>query len=273
VCHGLAPRVAFLGPELSFTHLAARTVFRDGAEYVAAQRIRDVFRLVESYRADYGVVPVENSIEGPVGETLDELAHTMLHAYAGVVMRIRLVLASSGEGAPARVYGHPHALAEARTTLERLLGSYEPVATRSTAEAAERAAREGGYCVCSRAAAEHHGLALVAEGVERGVNYTRFLVLHWRDQPERGERTSLVAAMPDTPGALYRWLEPFARRGVNLKMIYSRPIPSKPWHYNFYVDLEGSRLDPGVAEALEEAAERSLFLRVVGSYPVYRGEA
>ena len=265
------PRVAYLGPENSFTHLAARGFFGD-AEYVAAGRIRDVFRAVESYEADYGVVPVENSVEGPVGETLDELAHTLLLIYAAIELRVRLVLAK-GKGGGKTVYGHPHALAEARLALERLVPGYRPVHTRSTSEAAALAAREGGYCVCSRAAAEANGLEVVEEGVERGQNYTRFLVLHWRDQPERGERTSLVAAMPDVPGALYQWLEPFAERGINLKMIYSRPIPSKPWHYNFYVDIEGSRLEPRVAEALEEAADRSLFLRVLGSYPVARIEA
>ncbi len=265
---GVIVRVAFLGPEHSFTHEAARRFFGD-AEYLAMQGIGAVFRAVECFEADYGVVPVENSVEGPVGATLDELARTMLHIYAAIEMRIVLVLAGSGAK---RVYGHPHALGEARTALHRLLPGAETVATVSTSEAAERAAREGGYCVCSRAAAEAHGLPIVAEGVERGVNYTRFLVLSWRDQPEHGERTSIIAAMPDRPGALYRWLEPFAKRGIDLKMIYSRPVPSRPWHYNFYIDLAGTRLDPRIAEALEEAAERSLFLHVLGSYPVKKLE-
>lgn len=112
---------------------------------------------------------------------------------------------------------------------------------------------------------------MLAESVEDGPNYTRFIALAWRDQPERGERTSIITAVPDEPGSLYRLLEPFASHGVNLKMIYSRPIHGKPWHYNFYIDMEGSRLDERVAEALEEARERSLFLRVLGSYPVLRG--
>jgi len=262
------PRVAFLGPEHSFTHEAARGFFGPGAEYVPVLGIPAVFRAVEGFEADYGVVPVENSVEGPVGATLDELARTMLHVYAAVEMRIVLVVA--GRGGADRVYGHPHALGEARAALRRLLPGAEPVATVSTSEAAERAAREGGYCVCSRAAAEAHGLPILAEGVERGVNYTRFLVLAWRDQPERAERTSLIAAMPDRPGALYHWLEPFAKRGIDLKMIYSRPVPSRPWHYNFYVDLAGTRTDPAIEEALEEAAERGLFLRILGSYPVKR---
>lgn len=261
-------RVAVLGPLHSFTHEAAVAVFGDTVEFAAARGVSSVFRLVESGEADCGVVPVENSIEGPVGATLDELSRTMLHICLGIEHRIRLVVA--GDPSAGRVYGHPHALGEARRALERLAPGAVYVATLSTSEAAERAAREGGLCVCSRAAAEAHGLPIVAEGVERGENYTRFLVVSWRDQPQAAERTSLVAAMPDVPGALYRWLEPFARRGINLRMIYSRPIPSKPWNYNFYVDVAGSRLDPVVSEALEEAGERSLFLRVLGSYPVVR---
>ena len=261
--------MAFLGPVNSFTHEAAEKLFR-GAELVAMDSISSVFRAVESLEADYGVVPVENSLEGPVGETLDNLAHTMLHIAYAAEMRITLVIA--GDPGKGVVYGHPHALGEARHVLQRLAPGAKLVETASTSAAAERAAREGGLCVCSRRAAEANNLPIV-ETVEPGVgnmNYTRFIALGWRDNPAEASRTSIVAAMPDTPGALYYWLEPFARRGVNLKMIYSRPTPSKPWNYIFYVDLEGSRLEERVREALEEAARRSLFLRVLGSYPVLR---
>ena len=259
-------RVAYLGPEHSFTHEAATALFGEGAEYLPAPRIATVFRLVEDMEADYGVVPVENSLEGPVGETLDSLARSMLHIARAAEMPIRLVIA--GDPGAGRVYGHPHALAEAGHVIDTL-GDLERVATASTSEAAARAAGEGGLCVCSRAAAEAHGLDIIEtlDG-EAENNYTRFIVLAWSDNPRDADRTSIITAMPDTPGALYHWLEPFARRHVNLKMIYSRPIPSKPWHYNFYIDIEGSRLDEKVAAALQEAARRSLFLRILGSYPV-----
>jgi prephenate dehydratase len=264
----VGPRVAFLGPEHSFTHLAALALFGGDAEYLAEASIAGVFAAVEGGRADYGVAPVENSIEGPVGETLDCLASSMLHVYAAAEARIILVLAGSG---PRRVYGHPHALGEARGVLARLLPGAELAPAMSTGEAARLAAEQGGYCVCSRRAAEAHGLPVVAEGVERGENYTRFIAVSWRDQAEKGERTSILAAIPDRPGALYEWLGPFAERGVDLAMIYSRPIPSRPWHYVFYVDLAGGRLEEKVAGAIEEARARSLFLRVLGSYPVLRG--
>ena len=265
---GVIVRVAFLGPEHSFTHMAAEKLF-PGAELVPCNSITRVFQLVENYEVDYGVVPVENSLEGPVGETLDNLAATMIHVYAALEMRITLVLA--GRRGAGRVYGHPHALREAARSLEKLAPGAELVPAPSTSHAARRAAEEGALCVCSSRAAEAYGLEVIAEGLEDGPNYTRFIALAWRDQPENAERTSIIAAFPDEPGSLYRFLEPFARHRVNLKMIYSRPIQGKPWHYNFYIDLEGSRLDKHIAEALEEAKARSLFLHVLGSYPVYRG--
>ncbi|HID40934.1 MAG TPA: prephenate dehydratase [Pyrodictium sp.] len=264
---GVIVRVAFLGPEHSFTHMAAEKLF-PGAELVPCNSITKVFRLVEAYEVDYGVVPVENSLEGPVGETLDNLATTMLHIYAALEMGIALVLA--GRKGAGKIYGHPHALREAARSLERLAPGAELVPVPSTSHAARQAAEEDVLCVCSRRAAEAYSLEIIAEGLEDGPNYTRFIALAWRDQPENAERTSIIAAFPDEPGSLYRFLEPFARHGVNLKMIYSRPIPGKPWHYNFYIDLEGSRLDRHVAEALEEAAARSLFIHVLGSYPVQR---
>jgi len=264
----LIVRVAYLGPEHSFTHIAARRLF-PGAELVPCNRISEVFRVVEGYGADYGVVPVENSIEGPVGETLDNLLSTMLHIYAGLESRIVLVLAGSRDADT--VYGHPHALREASEALQRLAPGAALAPVPSTSYAARRASEEGGLCVCSREAAEAYGLEIVAEGVESGPNYTRFVALGWRDQPESADRTSIVAAIPDEPGSLYRFLEPFAANRVDLAMIYSRPWPWKPWHYNFYIDVRGSRLDEHVARALRGAEKRSLFLRVLGSYPVQRG--
>jgi len=265
----LAVRVVFLGPHHSFTHEAALFFFGDeGVEFIDVPTISSVFSSVEGYEADYGVVPVENSLEGPVGETLDNLARRMLHIYAGVELKIKLVLACSGNHR-SPVYSHPHAVGEALGKVREMLGeSVEVVYTTSTSHAAERAASEGGCCICSRRAAESMGLNILSSDVSEGENYTRFIVLAWRDQPEKATRTSIVTAIPDRPGALYHWLEPFAKHGVNLKMIYSRPIPSKPWHYNFYVDLEGTRMDNRVRKAIEEAARRSLFLRILGSYPV-----
>ncbi|WP_317894628.1 prephenate dehydratase [Pyrofollis japonicus] len=262
-------RVAFLGPRNSFTHIAAEELFH-GYELVPARSVTEVFNRVENYEADYGVVPLENSLEGPVGETLHNLASTMLSIYAGIEMKIGLVLARSGDGAPKRLYTHPHAYGEAYHSVNKLLGTYEYVPTSSTSKAAEEAARNGGYCICSQRAASENKLEVVNNNIGPENNYTRFIVLAWHDQPRNASRTMIVAALPDQPGSLHYWLEPFATRNINLKMIYSMPAPGKPWHYNFYVELEGTRLDKNVAESLKEVHQRSLFLRVLGSYPYHK---
>ncbi len=264
-------RVAYLGPRHSFTHIAATRLFPD-AEYVAAKSITEVFNLVESYEASYGVVPLENSLEGPVGETLDNLASTMLSIYAGLEMRIKLVLATGSENPAKKLYSHPHAYGEAYHNVARILSSHEFIPTTSTSQAATEAARNHAYCLCSEQAARKNNLKIILEDASTAPNYTRFITIAWHDQPRNAHRTMLITALPDKPGSLHDWLEPFAKREINLKMIYSRPVPSKPWHYNFYIELEGTRLDKNIAEALQEAKQRSLFLRILGSYP-YRQES
>lgn len=169
---GAIVRVAFLGPEHSFTHMAAEGLF-PGAEYIACRSITEVFRAVEGYEADYGVVPVENSLEGPVGETLDNLASTMLHVYAALEARISLVLAGR-RGAP-RLYGHPHALREAARSLDRLAPGVERVAVSSTSRPWAAAPRRRGRC------------ASAATGQRRPTA--------WRCSP-RASRTA-----PTTPGS------------------------------------------------------------------------
>ena len=276
VAAGGRPRVAFLGPPGSFSHEAAVRVFGEGFEERPVARISAAISMLVEGSVDYAVVPYENSIEGAVGETLRSLAENAerVRVWLEYVHPVRLVLASrTGLEGVRRVYGHPHALGEAREWLERRLPRAELVPVASTSMAAELAAREeGAAAVCSELAARLYGLRVLAEGLATRPNYTRFLVLHYRDNPETGVKTSLVAALPHRPGALHRFLEPFAERGVNLTMIYSYPAPGTPWRYYFFVDLEGSRLEESVAEAIGEAERRASWLRVLGSYPVVLGE-
>ncbi len=258
-------RVAYLGPPHSFTHEALAEAL-PGADHVPARSIREAVRLVEAGEADKALVPLENSFNGPVHETLDALAETMLHVELCIEKRI--VLVAAGRRGAKRVYGHPHALAAAARWIEENMPGADPVPTASTSLAAELAAREGEACICSRRAAEEHGLELLGEDVGPGDNYTRFILLSWRDSPRDADRTALAAILPDVPGALYRFLEPFASNRVNLTMIYSRPARTTPWKYLFFVEMEGSRLAPRVAEAIRAARGRSLMLKLLGSYPV-----
>ncbi len=266
-------RVAFLGPRGSFSHEAAVRVFGERMVETPVERISDAVSMLVGGEVDYAVVPYENSIEGPVGETLRSLAENAdyVRVWLEYVHPVRLVLAARGERIR-RVYGHPHALGEAREWLERNLPGVELVPVASTSRAAELASsEEGAAAVCSRLAARIYGLRVVAEGLSSKPNFTRFLVLADRDNPGEASKTTIVAAVRHEPGSLYRLLEPFADRRVNLTMIYSYPVPGSPWSYYFFIDMEGSRLEETLSEALREAAERAAWLRVLGSYPVLHG--
>lgn len=227
-----------------------------------APTISDAVTLVEEGGADLAVIPIENNVHGPVLEALRRLQWTMLRARLAAVYRVRLVAA--GDPGAGVVYSHSQALGSAGEWIRASVPGARLVPVSSTGEAALRASRDGGLCICSREAALRHGLPVVAEDVDGGGNYTRFLVLGWEDDPGGG-RTMLLAVLRDEPGSLYGFLEPFALEGVNLTMIYSMPVGGE-WRYIFYLEAEGSRLDRRVKRALAGARRRALLLNVLGSY-------
>jgi chorismate mutase/prephenate dehydratase len=265
--------VAYFGPEGTFTHQAALEHFGALASLRALPSIREVFAAVEGGKQALGVVPVENTTEGVVTQTLDALAEFDVTLCAEVMLRVsHALLSRSGRLEDvARVASHPQPLAQCRRWLDRNLPKAERIETASTVAAAQRAAAEPGTAaVASAAAADAYGLLAVASGIEdRRDNTTRFLVLG-RDWPARSgnDLTSAVFTIrKDRPGGLHRLLSPFADAGVNLTSIHLRPIPGKPWEYLFFVDLEGHRSDATVAAALEAAAQVASSSRVVGSFP------
>ncbi|MFQ5894719.1 MAG: prephenate dehydratase [Nitrospinota bacterium] len=264
-------QVSFLGPEASFTHQAALRHFGHGAQLLPAGGIPEVFRAVEGGSASFGVVPVENSLEGAVSLTLDALVDSELTICGEVSVEIAIHLLSREED-PARVravYSHPHAIAQCRPWLSRHLPGVPIREEASTSAAARRAAEEAGAAaLASGMAADLYGLRTLAEKVDiQGHNLTRFFVIG-REAPPRGERsgTSLLVAIPDRPGALHQMLAPFAEGGINLTKIESRPSRRKAWEYVFFIDLEGHREDPPVRAALDRLAAETLFLKVLGSY-------
>ena len=256
-------RVAALGPRGSFTWRAALTL-HPGAEVLEAPSVRDAVEAAEEGAAEAAVVPLENSAAGPVAETLVALKDTMLRVEAVLEAPIEIVLAGDPTSGP--VYAHPHAAGQARELLEDhglWADTLAPVA--STGEAAIRASREGGACLCSREAAELHGLPIKASKV---TGVTRFASLSWRDKPEaENPRTLVLAVLRDEPGSLYRFLEPLAGANVNLTRLYSVPV-TWDWRYLFLVELEGSRLEQGIRKALREARKRSLCMTIAGTYPL-----
>ncbi|HJV39476.1 MAG TPA: prephenate dehydratase [Geothrix sp.] len=266
-------RVAFLGPEGTFTHLAARHQFGGSSQSLPQGTIQAVFQAVERQRADYGVVPVENATEGAVDSTLDAFLDSPLAICAEILLPVdQALLLRPGLdlGAVRRVYSHPQALGQCRRWLEAHLPGVDRVEAPSTSEAA-RLAREDaeGAAVASELAADLFGLRVAETKIQDlAANATRFLVLGPKSaEPTGRDRTTLLAMAQDGPGALLRLLEPLARRGLNLSRIQSRPTRRKLWEYVFFLDVEGHAADPALAEALEELRGVCASLKVLGSYP------
>lgn len=266
--------VAYLGPEGTYTQAAVYKHFGQQVAARAVTAIDEIFRDVESGAASYGVVPIENSTEGVVNSTLDLLANTPLSICGEVWLPVHHQLLSKLERIEdvKTVYSHPQSLAQCRRWLDSRLPGVPRETMASNGAAAKRVAETGeGAAIASAAAGELYGLNVLASNIEDDPNNTtRFLVIGRQNpEPTGADRTSLVVSAPSggEAGALFRLLEPFAKAGINLSKIESRPSRRGLWDYNFFLDLEGHRAEPHVAEALDAVRGRAAFFRVLGSYP------
>lgn len=264
--------VAYLGPPATFTHQAAVQRFGSAVTYRPARTIAEVFDDVERERAAFGVVPVENSTEGAVNVTLDRLAESDTLVCGELRLEIAQHLLSQAAELTAvkRVLSHPQGLAQCRGWLGAHLPEVATEEVGSTAAAAEIAAGDASVAaIASELASRLYGVPVLRARIEDNPhNTTRFLVVGRQPTAPTGrDKTSLVFAMKNEPGTLYRILEPLARLGLNMTKIESRPAKRGPWEYVIFIDLEGHRDTPTVAAALTEIAERTLFLKVLGSYP------
>jgi chorismate mutase / prephenate dehydratase len=265
--------VAFLGPVATFTHEAALGRFGASARYQPAKSILEIFDAVEREDADQGVVPVENSTEGAVNVTLDRLIDSDVLISGEIYLDIaqHLLSRASDLGHVKRVASHPQGLAQCRGWLARHLPDVATEEISSTAAAAEMAAADATVAaIASELAARHYGVPVLRARIEDNQhNATRFLVIGRQPVgPTERDKTSILFAMRNEPGSLYRILEPFARVGLNLTKIESRPARHRSWEYVMFVDFEGHRQTPVVAGVLDEIGARTLFLKVLGSYPV-----
>lgn len=268
--HPLA--VAYFGPQATFTHQAARMQFGLAARYAPVKTISEVFDWVEKGKAEYGVIPVENTTEGAVSSTLDKFMETKTSIVGEVLLRIsHNLLSKTGKFADIRrVYSHPQALAQCRKWLEANLPHADVLDAPSTAQAAKMCAEEEeAAAIASSLAGELYGLETVEAAIEDNANnYTRFLVIG-REMPEPGaaSKTSILFSVKDQAGALYHMLRPFYEHEVNLTKIESRPSKGKAWEYVFFIDCEGHAKDENVKAALAGLAEICHFVKVLGSYP------
>jgi len=264
-------KIAYFGPPATFTHLAAIKKFGSQVTYIPVKSISGVFTEVETGRASYGVVPIENSTEGVVTHTLDMFVESNLKICSEVTLEISHNLLSCHKLSKIKkVYFNPQALAQCRLWLETNLPRVELIEVSSTARAAERAASsKNGGAIASLLASQMYHLKVLCRHIEdiRG-NVTRFLVIGpTPSRPTGHDRTSIMFSISDRVGALYSMLTPFKKHKINLTKIESRPSRMKHWDYFFFIDLEGHFEDKSVKKALAELEDHCHTLKILGSYP------
>jgi chorismate mutase/prephenate dehydratase len=266
-------KVGYLGPEGTFSQQALHKHFGHSAKGLPLASIEEVFQEVEAGNADFGVVPVENSGQGTIQSTLDMFLTSPLKICGEVELSVHQHLMSRTGRLEdiERVYSHPMSLAQCKAWLRQNLPKAEKIAVASNAEAARRArTADDAAAIAGESAGHVYGLKVVAGPIQdRQDNTTRFLVLG-RElfSPSGHDRTSLLVYVRDQPGALYNVLSPFARHGVSMNRIESRPSHSGRWQYAFFIDVSGHVADDAVARALSELGDYAADVKVLGSYPV-----
>jgi chorismate mutase/prephenate dehydratase len=265
-------KVAFLGPQATYTHVAAMRQFGLSAQLVPLKSIPSIFEEVSRGRASYGVVPVENSNEGVVSHTLDMFMSSDLKIIAEILLPVSHDLLNlSGQVSDIRkVISHPQAIGQCRSWLEENLPEVPLVDATSTASAAQQAAEDASVAaIASETAASLYGLRTVKRKIEdNSDNFTRFLIIGSEIQgPSGNDKTSVMFSVKDQAGILYHMLEPFSKRDINLAKIESRPMKGKAWEYIFFLDMLGHIENAAITDAVEELRSHCQFLKVLGSYP------
>lgn len=263
--------IAYLGPEATFTHQAAIQRFGSSLGYAPQKTIADVFNEVAKGRADYGVVPVENSTEGVVTHTLDMFVDSDQKIVSQIVLPIsHCLLSKAKRGEIKKLFVHPQTLAQCRSWIHKNFPHAELIETSSNARSAELAAKEKhSAAIAGLLAAEKYGVPVLDHDIQdNAANATRFLVLGRKCSPPTGhDRTSLMFSIADAVGALHRALAPFRKYRLNMTKIESRPSKRKAWEYFFFVDCDGHANDAKVAKAIAQLGTQCSFVKVLGSYP------
>lgn len=266
--------VAFLGPLATFSHMAGVQYFGSSVQFVPENTIPSVFESVEKGKVDYGVVPIENSTEGPVNPTLDMFIQSEVRICGEIMVRISHDLLSQS-GRPEeiqRICSHPQALSQCQGWLKKNYPHIQLEEAASTAKAAQRATEDSEIAAIASSLAAHlYGLKVVASQIEDNPNnYTRFLILGREGVERTGkDKTSILFSISHAPGALCQVLQVFYDQGINLTKIESRPTRGKPWEYLFFIDFEGHVTEANVIEALERMKGQVISMRILGSYPQF----
>lgn len=264
--------VCFLGPQATFTHEAATRRFGRSANYIPVSRVEDVFAAVEKRSVQYGVVPIENSTEGVERRTVDLFLDSPLCVCAENCLEIRHHLMAKAELSEIqKLYSHQQAFAQCRNWLSENLAGVELIPVSSTARGAEKALEDPiAGAIASELASELYELPIRARAIQDAAwNKTRFVVIGYETpEPSDHDKTSIILFLKDEPGALHRALAPFEQAKINLTNIESRPTKKEAWKYMFYIDFEGHVKSRKVRRVFKELEDRSLYIKVLGSYPM-----
>lgn len=266
-------KVAFQGEHGAYSELAAIRYFGNSIGTVPCKNFSDIFSSVENRKADLGIVPLENSLEGSVGQNYDLLSKTNLKISGETVLRVVHCLIGMPDAELKdikRVYSHPQALGQCRAFLERIHSEQIPeYDTAGSVKIVKKAGSKASAGIASELAAKIYGMKILKKGIESNrSNFTRFVIVSRSESPRTGnDKTSLILMLKHEPGSLYRALRTFANKNINLTKLESRPIPGRPWEYSFYVDLEGHFADEKIRDALDELKEHTSSMKIFGSYP------
>ena len=263
--------VSFQGERGAYSEAAARLFFSKEIETVPHSTFAEVLESTSNDKTQFAILPVENSIEGSVGESYDLLYSTSLNATGEIYHRIEHCLIGTGKiDQIDTVYSHPQALGQCRKFIEehnmKTIPAYD---TAGSVKMIKEIGKENCACIASKDAAARYEMPIILENIANNLNnYTRFLILSKESNSETGNvKTSIIFSIKHEPGSLFRIIENFHKNNVNLTKIESRPTKTNTWEYNFYVDFEGHQKNPIISEMLEKIKQETLFLKVLGSYP------
>ncbi|RNJ77120.1 MAG: prephenate dehydratase [Nitrosopumilus sp. H8] len=262
--------VSFQGERGAYGEAAARKFFKE-CQTLPLGTFADALDAATDGRAEYAILPVENSLEGSVGASYDLLHHTELRVTGEIYHRIEHCLIGSGSlGEAGTVYSHPQALGQCRKFIEqhgmKTIPTYD---TAGSVEIVRKLGRNDCASIASEAASAIYGVPVIARNIaDNPSNHTRFLILSQKESPRTGsDKTSIIFSIRHEPGSLYRILAAFYESDINLTKIESRPTKTETWEYNFYVDFEGHKDDPQIQGVLEKIGKETLFIKALGSYP------
>ena len=265
-------RISFQGERGAYSEAASVSFFGKEIEAVTCFTFANALKNTANDKSDYTVLPVENSLEGSVGESNDLLLETDLNVVGEIYHRVHHCLIGTGSiGGIDTVYSHPQALGQCRKFIQenslKTIPSYD---TAGSVKIIKDLNKDSIACIASRNAAEIFGVAVIQEGIEDNTNnYTRFLVFSKeKNDKTENSKTSIIFSVKHEAGALYQIIKEFYEHKINLTKIESRPNKNTPWEYNFYVDFEGHQDDSSIKDVLQKLKDNSTFLKILGSYPI-----